>query len=191
MKKEIFKISILALLALLLCGLVIQISCKKDNCKDCSQLSNEELSFICYNQGDKVVFKNDIMNIMDTLLITYKYTERLYCNSTYCGENGAIFANFTFSYLLNGGGIGILWHGDIPKFGFSGPNTTDYDFPLSGNTQTVTINTIAYNDVYVVQMDSTSIASEYKVKIPWKIYYSKSKGLIRLYMVNGQTWSKL
>ena len=192
MKKHTLTISTLGLIALLTCGMVLYISCHKNDCKDCPQLTSEELAFICYSKGDKVVFKNDITNTFDTLLIKNKSTERIYCNSTYCGENGSIGASFTFSYLLKSGGIGIQSHNESPEISFDGPSYHSYIFPLSGNTQNITVNSITYNDIYTVQVDAATINSQGdSLKVPWKIYYSKSKGFVRFYMTNGQTWSKL
>ena len=66
-----------------------------------------------------------------------------------------------------------------------------YFFELSGALQSMTINSILYNDVYVPSVDSTTIAPDDRNSVPWKIAYSKSRGFIRFYMVNGQTWIKL
>jgi hypothetical protein len=193
MKKITVTITTLGLLAILSCWLVFHISCKKeDDCSGCPQLSNEELNFICYNQGDKVVFKNDSTNIFDTLTIYIKVINPTFCSDPCNKPNGSVIANFSFSHLLKSGGIGIQSHNETPEIGFDGPSYNSYNFPLSGNTQTVTVNSTTYNDAYIVQVDSTTINHNGdQLKVPWKIYYSKSKGFVRFFMVNGQTWSKL
>jgi hypothetical protein len=68
----------------------------------------------------------------------------------------------------------------------------DYiEFLITGTLNSMTINGTTYNDVFVTSINPATIPSSYKSKTPWKINYSKSKGFIRFYMVNGQTWSKL
>ena len=192
MKKAILEIIFLGLAAVFTCVILFYASCNNDDCSDCPPLSNYELNFFCYNSGDKVVFKNDTTNIFDTLTIGTKYIMSTFCSSPCDNPNGYIEVDFSFSHLLKDGGMGIQAHNEIPKISFDGPSPTSYIFPLSGNTQTIIVNSTSYNDVYIVQIDSTGIDNNGdKQTVPWKIDYSKSKGFVRFYMVNGQTWSKL
>jgi hypothetical protein len=192
MKKKTITFTTLGLLAILSCGLVLYLSCGlTSNCKDCPQLSNEELSFFCYNTGDEVVFKNDITNVFDTLTIKVKATNSTGCSDPCDGPNGSIVVNFTFLHLLKSGGMDIQGHNKTPEISLGGTTHNVYNFPLSGKTQTVNVNGTAYNDIYSVQVDSTTIVSQDRQSVPWKIYYSKSNGFVRFFMVNGQTWSKL
>jgi hypothetical protein len=192
MKKTTITLTTLGLLAILSCGLIIHISCHKNDCKDCQPLSDEEKAFICYNQGDKIVFKNDSTNIFDTLTIYAKGIDAIYCSESCYQPYVTLFADFSFTHLLRGGAMGIQYHKDIPKISFGGPTYNSYIFPLSGSTQSMTVNGNSYNDIYSVQIDSLGIKSNGdQLKVPWKLYYSKSKGFVRFFMVDGQTWSKL
>ena len=191
MKKYTITISTIGLIALLTCGMVLYISCHKNDCKDCQPLSDEEKAFICYNQGDKIVFKNDSTNVFDTLTIYAKGIISENCSESCYQPYATLFADFSFSHLLQGGGMGIQYHNEIPKITI-GAYPDSYNFPLSGNTQSFTVNNVTYYDVYIVQADSSEINHNGdQQQIPWKINYSKSKGFVRFYMINGQTWSKL
>jgi hypothetical protein len=187
MNKHAITITTLGLLAILSVWLVIHISCKKENsCPGCS-LTNEQLSFICCS-GSEAIFKNDTTNALDTLYASDKSYGQSFC-SDYCDEGyGSVIEGFTFSHLspfyfqINAGDPS-----EIPDILFS----IGISFGLNSPTQTVTVNGITYNDVYSTQIDSTKITTANKQTVPWKIYYSKSQGFVRFYMMNGQTWSKL
>ncbi|NTW32379.1 MAG: hypothetical protein HGB12_07110 [Bacteroidetes bacterium] len=185
MKKITITITTIGLLALLSC-------IQEKNCGgSCSPLSNEELAFICYSGGEKVIFKNDTTNVFDTLYVDSKGTSPVNCSDP-CGvPNGSIGASIDF---LGGFSLRIDRHNQPPYLMFFGSNYAHYTFVLDVPHQTITVNSITYNDVYSVQelQDSTSIISNGdQLKVPWKIDYSKSKGFIRFYMTDGQTWSKL
>jgi len=188
MKRQIIEISFLGMLALLSLGLVFYVSCDtEDNCSQYHPLSNAEEAFICYTQGNQVIFKNDTTNVIDTLYVKERYIQDYYF-SGHCTISGEVIANFTFSHLASFG-LGVL-HEQSPNIWFGSVHAS-YNFPLVGSFQTFTINSTTYNDVYAVQTDSTTIVSNGdKQEVPWKVYYSKSKGFVRFFMVNGQTWSK-
>ena len=137
-----------------------------------------------YNTGDIAVFRNDTTGVFDTLHVTQKgYGTSSFEN---CNQvNNVLNVFFTFSHI-NGGHIQKI-HNEAPTIGV----TTYIVFPLTGLIGSMTINGTFYNDVFVTSIDSTTIPSNNKSQIPWKLAYSNSNGFIRFYMVNGQTWSKL
>ena len=187
--KKTSSISALGVYALLLCGVCLHYSCRLDR-SDCSkyEITQQETAFLsAYNKGDIAFFKNDTTGVFDTLhVIDMGYGSGYYgepCNKT---VNTALNAQFSFSHL-HGCGV-YIWHNTIPEIIYS---YTNYEFLLSGSLQSMTINSTSFNDVYIPSLDSTKITSADRNSVPWKIAYSKSKGFIRFYMVNGQTWSKL
>ncbi|MGD0709545.1 MAG: hypothetical protein ABR968_00020 [Bacteroidales bacterium] len=191
MKKTTLTITSLGLLALLSCWLVFHLSCKKDECSGC-YLTNDQLAFLIYTKGQKVIFKNDSTNILDTLYAEGTAWGYSACSDPCNEQSGSAQVNFTFSNLNESqfwinAGQGSSSYPFIQFFGKS-----DYTFFINPPTQIVTVNGTTYNDVYLAQIDSTNIDSHgEKLKVPWKIYYSKSVGFVRFYMMNGQTISKL
>lgn len=169
--------------------LILFYSCHHDPACDC-QVTDQDKAFLSeYNQGDIVVFKNDTTLAFDTLKITYKGTE--VAGSSLCGQADAcrLAPGHVVVYgifLKNSCGISVD-HGGTPVFYLRG----GYSFGYSGSAQIMTINSTVYNDVHICSNDSTKILNSDRTRVPWKINYSTSKGLIRCYMVSGQTWSKL
>ena len=189
MKKITVTITTLGLLAILSCWLVFHISCKKeDDCSGC-YLTNDQLALMVYTKGQKVIFKNDSTNTLDTLNVEDISYCPSNCSSPCYFGTGCVEANFTFSHLSQ---FYILISPLSNDCLLSTHFAEGYGFDLNTPTQTVTVNSTTYNDAYIVQVDSTTINHNGdQLKVPWKIYYSKSKGFVRFFMVNGQTWSKL
>ena len=186
--KKISPIIKLGLYSFLLYGECFFYSCSHDR-SDCSkyEITQQESAFVSeYNKGDIAVFNNDTTSLFDTLHVTDKnFTTQSYsapCNKT---VSVAINVLVTFSHLY-GCNVGMA-HNKTPEIIYG----SQYDFQLNGSLQSMTINGTTYNDVFVTSIDSTTIAISDRNELPWKINYSKSKGFIRFYMVNGQTWSKL
>jgi len=185
--KQIFQIK-LSELTVIGFFLLLFFSCGRDpDCSEC-QITEQEKAFLSiYNQGDISVFKNDSTNAVDTLTARNKGESWSGCSDPCSNTSGSLsvgFASSTFS-KLNGCTI-IVGHNSTPMISY-----TDYFFPLSGTLQAMTINSTTYNDIYLPSIDSSIIDNSYRNSIPWKIAYSKSKGFLRFYMINGQTWSKL
>ena len=195
MKNEIIKISILGLLAILSCGLIFYISCRsEDDCSNC-QITQQEIALLpAYNQGDIAVFKNDTTGEFDTLHVTRKSGTLSGCSYPCNNAGGGMF--IWCSVLKNNFQIDV-WHSStpvtvntIPGIGIS--EGYSINFLVRGTMQSNTINNTTYNDIFTTIIDSTKVlTSPPPMIVPWKIYYSKSKGFVRFYMVNGQTWSKL
>jgi hypothetical protein len=188
MKNKTITITTIGLLTLMLCGVCFYYSCKPYS--DCSkyELTAQEIEMLsAYNQGDIAVFKNDSTFVIDTLHVIDKYYGTGYYSES-CNKqvNDGLTVEFNFSHL-NGGWIQIL-HVEPPLRAYFFPG--GHALNLIGTLHSLTINGIYYNDVFETSIDSTTISSIYHDKVPWKINYSQSKGFVRFYMVNGQTWSK-
>ena len=166
MQKTKITITTIALIALISCVVVFYLSCKKTETKvitcadDCSPLSNAELAFICYTQGQKVIFKNDTTHILDTLIVTNKYTYPLTWECTSPCEGQGIEADFAFSQLEQFY-IVIPYHNETPLIEFPGGAPAPYGYLLNVPTQTITVNSTTYNDIYsvLVNPDSAAIRS--------------------------------
>ena len=195
MRSITVRITFLGLFAILLCSVFLNISCNQTiYCPGC-KLTPDEESFVYYTQNSKLIFKNDITNIFDTLSVSAVGKSASNCSDP-C-EKGASSAYSKFSFFhLSQGSVGInagntpliyFWTG-MPPIIYSTPI---FYFQLNVPTQTITVNNIIYNDVFRVQTDSIAIDSTGdRLKVPWKLEYSKSSGFIRFYMLNGETWSK-
>ena len=174
--------------------ILLQHSCSHDHtdCSDC-QITQEEKAFLSvYNKGDKVIFKNDVTAISDTLYVQDKGTHPSGCSSPCNNTAGSIFATISSSHLAES--RIWLYHASSPfiryeNFGSNG----SYSFFLNNTMQTITVNSTTYNDIYSVTVDSNTVISyNDQLKVPWKIDYSKSKGFVRFHMTsNGGKWSKL
>ena len=170
---------------LLLCGVCFLYSCYS-NCSKYEITQQETELLSAYNQGDIAVFKNDSTSVIDTLHVIEKdYGSTYYDEPCNKSIHDALGIQIVFSHLHDCG-ISIE-HNKTPEIHFS---YTSYEFPLSGSLQSMTINGITYEDIFITSVDSTMISTNDHNQIPWKIDYSKSKGFVRFYMVNGETWSK-
>ncbi len=188
MKKTTITITSLALLAILSCWLIFHISCKQeDNCSGCA-VSPQALSLLSiYKVGDIAVFKNDMTGVFDTLHVTER--DEVPSSCSYPCNKGPEYLNVhvVFTHLAE---CILGLYGDNST---SGIEYNSFLCDCDGYTTTIqsmTVNGTTYYDVYIPSFDSTKIPSSYRNNMPWKIAYSKSNGIIRCYMVNGQTWSK-
>lgn len=173
-------------LLLLLCIVCFYYSCNTHDCSDYEITPEEEAFLSAYNQGDIAIFKNDTTGVYDTLHVTSKsYGTGYYFEPCNQSVNDVLNAWFSFSHLKECH-FQII-HNEIPKIFYS----NYIQFSLGGSLQSIIINGTSYNDVFVTLIDTTNLSSSYSNNGPWKINYSRSKGFIRFYMVNGQTWSKL
>jgi len=150
MKKTTITLTTLGLLAILSCGLVGYLSCRQEqvnNCSNCQITSQEESQLSAYATGDKAVFKNDTTGAIDTLGISSKSETLSFCS--YPCNNTEISLSVRGNFLNNSFTIFISHNSPpgsaIPYIGFSGIDVT---FPLGGTMQSMTINSISYNDVF-------------------------------------------
>ena len=193
MRTQSIKITLLVLFVVVLFGILLNSSCFTEiTCPGC-KLTPEEES-ICYSQYEKIIFKNDVTNFLDTLSVSGIFRNASNCSDP-C-EKGASSAYSPFSFVHLSFGSVYATAGGTPFIGFYKTASSYFDAPfyyfqISVPTQTITVNSITYNDVYRVQTDSTAIDSiGDRLKVPWKLEYSRTRGFIRFYMLNGETWSK-
>jgi hypothetical protein len=161
-------------------------SCTDEIDCHCTITKDEEELLDCYNPGDFTNFKNDTTGVVNEMRVISKGRNRSNCSSP-C-ENGAasVSVSITSPYIADC--RMSIWHGSTLNVLF----VQDlYRFEPKGQLVSMTINNIVYNDVFVCSIDPYQIAPGDQTKVPWKIAHSLSKGLIRMYMVDGQTWSRL
>jgi hypothetical protein len=194
MRTQSNKITFLGLFSILLFGLLLNSSCYREiYCPGC-KLTPEEESMISYKQNEKLIFKNDINYTYDTLSVYAIVWNISNCSDPCASGASSAFSPFNFFHLSTGRIYASA--GNTPFICFyktSPPNnySSYYNYQLNVPTQNITVNNIIYNDVYRVQTDSIAIdSSGDRLKVPWKLEYSKSSGFIRFYMLNGETWSK-
>jgi hypothetical protein len=154
----------------------------------------EEALLPAYNNSDIAVFKNDTTGVFDTLLVKSKGKNWSGCEMP-CSETYSSMTIWCL-FLHNNFGISVS-HSQTPVDRIPGmfiDNGYSISFHEKGAIPSITINNITYNDIYITSIDSTTLPlnpSDLGNTVPWKIYYSKSKGFVRFCMTNGQTWSKL
>ena len=152
MKKAILEIIFLGLAAVFTCGILFYASCKRTY--DCSQeeiIPNEPVLLARYNQGDKVVFKNDSSNVYDTMCVTQKDYGSYYEDLCKKIITTSINASFTFSHL-SGCSIQIR-HNVTPWIWYP----DNISFQINSSLQTLKVNSITYYDVYYTSIDSNTI----------------------------------
>jgi hypothetical protein len=183
--KQLLPIRLSGFILLVLFSLTFY-SCSNEIDCHCTITRDEELLLECYNQGDFTNFRNDTTGVVDEMRVKTKGRNRSSCSSP-C-ENGAssVSVSIESSYIADC--RMSISHGSTLKVMFA---QDFYKFEPKGQLVAVTINNIVYNDVFVCSIDPYLIAPGEQSKVPWKIEHSLSKGLIRMYMVNGQTWSRL
>lgn len=128
----------------------------------------------------KTVFNNNLNGLFDTLIVENKNNEG-YCPVCDCKD------------IVSGLSSGqLLWHDTIVDYFMV---RIEHDQPLhinsvavsSDSPQTITVNGKTYTDVYSVSSDTNTVATSEA----WKIDYSKSNGIVRLYYLKGLVWSKI
>ncbi len=168
---------------LLLCILLFY-ACRPD-CSD-AEITPEEESFISYNMGDEMLFLNDSSGLIDTLICGQK-EYMFYCQDCKCRKShSGIHSSLAF-YPYKGRNMYInMSHTSHSSTG--GLNTSIGSVTPGTPFQTVTVSSITYTDVYIVSVDSNSVND---FRYPWKMEYSKSKGVIRVYYRNGTVLNRI
>jgi len=196
MRKEIIKVSMLGMIAIVMCGMLLYVSCKPKCTPDCGLTQSEQDFFSCYNNVEKIFFKNDSTNAIDTLIIPGGYESGCSGPCINCPDyEQTVYGCFDYhiTFSLFGKFKLRIGHDQPPDIVVSGYKV-DYFYILNTQPQAININGTSYNDVYSVQSSPDSVTIDTnnndKQKIPWKIDYSKSQGFVRFYMLNRQTWTK-
>ena len=166
--------------------LVIVVSnCSKENCDRCT-ITEAEKSFVAYKGSERLVFKNDSSAILDTLQVSI--TPALaHCSEPCSDAQGSITVSiYLFHHLRN---MNLAVYHDIVPYAYPlNSASSDLKFYFNMPVQTVLINSVSYNDVYITSIDSTMIPFAERDNTPWQIYYSKSKGFIRFRMLDKSNW---
>ncbi|MBP6428753.1 MAG: hypothetical protein KA285_08490 [Bacteroidia bacterium] len=169
-------------LILFLC-LSISISCKDNGCDDDGQLTDSELSWMPYYNGQMLVFENDSLGT-DTFIVNVKrFDYDFYCPTSECNKSEAIQAKFdldSVEFLLS-----IAHPIGCPK-GEDG--TVVYwggrrDFIKERNDNlTLVINGVTYSNVRLL-IENTNLTGR------GNVYYSKTKGILSYQINDSITWT--
>jgi hypothetical protein len=162
-------------------------SCSNEIDCSCIITQEEEKLVSIYNVGDIAVFKNDTTGVTDIMHVASKGSNRSSCSSPCVNGKADVVVSFKFSHLRECR-VGV-WHRATPNITFSN-SCSSCLFELNETLQSITVNNTLYDDVYISSIDPAQIEAGNEKEIPWKIAYSKSRGFVRFYMKNGETWSR-
>gem|GEM_PF-2061960 len=156
--------------------------CGDDNCNSC-ELTDAERAFIPYVPGSVQVFENDSTGLTDTLSNSDMADQLVFCSGA-CGDlpaerNGTLMFTHMAKCFLS------IHHGEPVVASFPGKI-----FTLTGPFTYLDINNQKYYDVLTSTLDSSGFTLPEKKTIPYKVYYSKSTGFVRLSMSDGSSWNR-
>jgi hypothetical protein len=180
------KIIVFALLSLTL------YSCGKKCTSTSGLLTSDELSWIPYSGGEKLIFKNQNANI-DTLYVGQRIVGT---NSGTTEDHPCTHPHqeidISTSDFLSTASFGIyIAHGDQWNYGgakgIDANGVSSFQFTNYTPQNNISINGNIYNSVYVMNIDT----STYTVPTIWKIYYTKANGILKYeFTKNGGVWEK-
>lgn len=181
---------------------MIQIySCDCDKKYTCGSLSNQSLAWLNQNVNDTIAFKNAIGNqikfIVTNRSVSPEYEEACFynglgCQCDYiCEANGRFYAlgdtmingenNYSISIEESGDKrLNISSAYNVHMLDFFGKyyikNSSNNSSMIDSLLPTLQLGNSTYSDVHTQTIDTT--LSYYKNKIVWKIYFTKSLGVI-------------
>lgn len=167
-------------------------SCERKCTSTDGILTNNELSWVSYTGSEILVFKN-LQGITDTLRVGSRLiqnnagtTEDNPCKHTY--QSLSIDINDQAYLDLVSFGITISHH-DTWNHGQASVNQGSHTFSLTDFTpqNNILINGNLYNSVYIMSIDT----SGFSVPAVWKIYYTKSGGILKYEFTQGDVWEKI
>lgn len=165
----------------ILISLIFILSGCKQPEKPCSDvLTHEEANSLPYVDHQKLAFKNN-SGIYDTIHCTKGYTITNYTESDYDCTSGprAVYFFLGFCTITKNHAQPIDISFNVPSVGLH--------YYVEGSTQNnITIDSVIYNDVYVLSKDSTSVPADK----PWKIYYTNLNGIIKYNCINNVFWER-
>jgi hypothetical protein len=166
-------------------------ACRKP-CEDShNNCTPEELSWLAYYDAETIIFKrND--GVLDTIQVSQRHFHDV--ELSHASQDGQVCAKFLqiASHSLMGKHI----IANIQVFGdnFQSPLLTldtNINFNLEVTLQNnIIINGVTYNNVYIPSTDTLHFAQLTYPK-PWRAYYSKYSGLLRIDYTNGVFWEKI
>ena len=175
---------------------IIIFSCNKTCVDNDINCTSTELSWLVY-QGHETLFFRRNDGIFDTILVSGRgsYINMVQnCCGDKCDHHFQSVEINMGSNHYNYGSVYAdikIWHSNqwtgqlTPYIGMS---IFDEGFlPLNVTPQNnIIVNGINYNNVYIVQEDTTQY--NYTQPGPWRVYYTKSNGVIREDITNGKYW---
>ena len=167
-------------------------SCTKDTCEDkYYYLTNDEISWLSYSGGEVLIFKSN-----DGLYDTSKVSNRIlnyegkHIFESKCSE---LYQNGLINIPLADSGFSIVVkHIDnSASIILPIPHTNSYfqfakfsDFSPQNN---ISINGTTYNNVYVMNLDTTNFLQP----TVWRIFYTKQNGILKFDITKGQNWTRV
>jgi hypothetical protein len=158
-------------------------SCNDDGCNDDGKLTDSELSWMPYNNGQMLVFKNDTLG-SDTIIVNVsRFDFDFVCPTSNCNKSEAIQAKFQLDsdeFLLS-----VAHYIECPKvddriaiyWGGRRDFIRDHNDSIS-----IGINGTTYSNVRLLMENSNTPSNG-------NIYYSKTKGILSFQLNNGSIWT--
>lgn len=169
----------------------ILISCKKKCEDEQGLLTTEERSWLSYSGGEKLIFKSN-NNQYDTLNVS----DRIEYNTAVShGSSGDCHPKQQSIVCRIVSHPPVLM--DLTTYHKNQWSPTGKAFILTGGSvfnfldynpqNNILINGKTYNDVYIMNVDTSLFIS----KQIWCIYYTKQKGILRYDLTQGEYWEKI
>lgn len=161
---------------------LIAYSCKKE-CNDNGELTNEELSWITYQDGQMLIFEND-SSVRETLYVQKNsYYVDFPENDDYCTKSQTVYVKLpirnNFLMIESRHQISYPKFSGAPNLQTDGSRQFFYDYPDSIN---IMINNIYYTDVRLIPMPYSLVFRN--------VYHSKSKGILSYELFSDSSkWS--
>lgn len=164
------------------------LGCKKNQDEKCPDvLTDEEYNILPYSNNQILVFKCN-SGLFDTVYCTQGYLITNYTESDYDCISGPRGEYFQLNSNL-GRNWGTITREHIQPIKIDlGWSPVSLTYLIEGSTQNnITINSLIYNNVYVLTKDSTSILPNQ----PWRIYYTIPDGILKYDYTNNEFWEKI
>ncbi len=166
-------------------------SCRK-KCEDHHTVCNpEQLSWLLYNGSESVIFqRND--GVFDTAFRQNHFYEAELHPASMDGRECAYYTEIYYNDL-NGKHIiaGLVINAqDNDEHLFTIDTFTQ--FSIGGTPQNnISIHGITYNNVYEDHVPDTTYFATLNNSKAWRVYYSKSYGLLRVDRTKGVFWERI
>jgi hypothetical protein len=165
-------------------------SCNKKCEDEEGKLTVEELSWIPYSGGETLIFKGN-NNQTDTL----KVDDNVIYNTPVTGMNSSSCEPKQQSMICKiSGSMRAMdistnhkneWSPDGKPYILT--SVAVFNFMDYNPQSNILINGITYNDVYIMNVDTSLFTN----KNIWRIYYTKQNGILRYDLTHGEQWEKI
>lgn len=197
MNRLTYILLLIALFGLNNCGK--KCDCSGERSKSVEFTDSEINYFQNISDNSLVFFRNNLNEIDSFMYNNYPIGKiKKYCSSPslgccICPNDHKVYKEISFLRQNNNvEEFKFTFIKDKDNFqkGFSLNNSTIFDDGNIFNTYiNIEIDSVIYNDVYVIIADTNSNSIQYTDI--WKLYFSKSQGLIKYDCLNNMTWEKI